>query len=50
MAKLNKKKTPKDSLQNLQEETKDLYRIREVDGKLVISQKLPKKFTIRDLR
>lgn len=50
MAKLNKKKTSKDSILNLQDETKGQYRVQDVNGKLVISEKLPKKFTIRDLR
>lgn len=50
MAKLNKKRTAKDSLLNLQDETKAKYRVREEDGKLSISEKTPKKFTIRDLR
>jgi len=50
MAKLNKKKTAKDSIINLQDETKAKYRVREENEKLSISEKTPKKFTIKDLR
>lgn len=50
MAKLNKKRTAKDSLLNLQDEVKAKYKVRNEDGKLSISEKIPKKFTIRDLR
>lgn len=50
MAKLNKKKLATDCLVNLQDEVKEKYKVREQNGKLSISEKLPKKLTIRDLR
>lgn len=50
MAKLNRKKTPKDVKENLTEETKTKFRV--IIGEKIVqfAQKIARGFTIRDLR